>query len=605
MAAGPSLDLDRELGIFKAVRAFWRSVVGEAPPPTSATAAEVQPLSGRLTAFASVLAARPVRIETTRGEGGIRGATLLLPAIFDVVSDVELNRSLLLLRVAIDATTIGRGVPSLSPSGSLREAGRSIETLSSELPRFRDVYREAGAMLLGCRERTEHPHDTVVRRLWAVEGLPTDLPDAPTALDGVLWGRVLQVVLPEGTPIVDGDGEPPPSSEATEQEAQDITDITVKTLGDEDEFELPLHAFEKVELLESFNGNIRQLDGDDDLDDHIEAMQEVDLSTMVRGGPRAHSLLRAEVGLEAAIPDVSDVTPDDHAVHYPEWDHARGAYRADWCAVFPTVLPDLPTTGAAAESLQRQRRSLRAVQDQLLRQRQRRRRQPRVVDGDALDMEAVLDAEVARRSGRSPSARVYSRQARHQRDVATTVLVDISLSADSWIDNRRVWDVTRDALWVYGEASHEAGDDLQILAFASHTRHRIRTYTVLDWHEPWPVGKRRLEHIRPQGYTRIGPAVRHATAELLDRGARARQLVLLSDCKPTDYDRYEGNHGLRDVRRALEEARATGITVFGLAVDDVAKHRLPSMFGPGSWSLLRSPEDLCGAVARLAAWRRL
>ncbi len=603
MPAGPSLDFDWELGIFKAVRAFWRGVVGDAPPETSEAAVQVAPLVGRLTAFASVLAARPVRIETTRGDGGIRGTTLLLPATFDVVPDAELNRSLLLLRVAIDASTIGRGVPKLTPGGSLREARRTIETLCVELPRFREVYREAGVLLLGARQTTDHPHDDVVRGLWALERLSTEVPEAPTPLDGLLWGRVLEIVLPEGSSTADG--EAPPCREATEQEAQDITDITVKILGEEDAFELPLHAFEKIELLESFNGNIRQLDGDDELNDHIEAMQEIDLSTMVRGGPRAHSLLRAEVGLEAAIPDVTDVTPDDHAVLYPEWDRARGSYRPDWCAVYPTTLPNLPALGLAAESLRRQRHSLQDVKDQLLRQRQRRRRQPRVLDGDALDMDAVIDAEVERRSGRCPSPRVYARQARHQRDVATTVLVDISLSADSWIDNRRVWDVTRDALWVYGEASHHAGDALQILAFASHTRHRIRTYTVLDWQEPWAVGKHRLEHIRPQGYTRIGPAVRHATTELLARGARARQLVLLSDCKPTDYDRYEGNHGLGDVRRALEEARSAGITVFGLAVDDIAKHRLPSMFGAGSWGLLRRPEDLCEAVAHLGAWRRL
>jgi len=598
VTAGPSLDLDWELGLYQVARALWRRFVGDGQPPPSASAIEVDPLRERLSTFASVLAARPVRLETTRHAGGLRGATLLLPAQFDPTDDPSLNQALLLLRVAIDATTIGRG-PTLGAPAH-QEAWASMVSLGQELPRFAELTRAGGAALIARHPADAAPLHPSLRALWAMEPPPAE---APPPDHGVLWGRVLSVELPDQAAA--GDGDAPPSGESSEFDALDVTDITVRALGEEDEFEVPLHSFEKVELLESFNGHLRQLDGDDDLAAHLEALEEVDLSTMLRGGPRAHSLLRAEVGLEADIPDAEDVRPDDRAVHYPEWDHRRGAYRPDWCAVYPTVLPAMAPSGAAAESLRRQRRSLGEVTASLLRQRQRRRRRHRLPDGDALDIDAVVDAVVDLSAGRSPARGVYSRLDRHQRDVATTILVDISLSADSWVDGRRVWDVTRDALWVYGEAAHTVGDDLQILAFASHTRHRIRTYTVLDWQEPWSVGKHRLEQLTPQGYTRIGPALRHATAELLGRRARARQLVLISDCKPTDYDRYEGTHGLRDVRRALEEARAAGVATYGLAVDDVAKQRLPSMFGAGGWSLLRVPEDLGTAVGRMSSWRRL
>ena len=66
--------------------------------------------------------------------------------------------------------------------------------------------------------------------------------------------------------------------------------------------------------------------------------------------------------------------------------------------------------------------------------------------------------------------RVHEHTPRLQRDVATTVLLDLSLSADAWVDDRRVLDVEREAAWVLGEVADELGDALRLLAFASNTR---------------------------------------------------------------------------------------------------------------------------------------
>ena len=85
------------------------------------------------------------------------------------------------------------------------------------------------------------------------------------------------------------------------------------------------------------------------------------------------------------------------------------------------------------------------------------------------------------------------------------MLLDVSLSTDAWVANRRVLDVAREAVLVLGEVAHRFADPLQVLAFASHTRNRCRVWTVRDWHEPWALGKARLGALHPQGYTRIGP----------------------------------------------------------------------------------------------------
>ncbi|MEQ1570985.1 MAG: hypothetical protein ABMA64_35475 [Myxococcota bacterium] len=374
----------------------------------------------------------------------------------------------------------------------------------------------------------------------------------------------------------------------------------MRTLRPEEERELPVHVFEKVETAEAFQGAMRQLDGADDLDEHLEALDEVDLSTLLRGGPEAHSVLRAEVGLDADLPDVASVAADESFVAVDEWDHRSTSYRRGWCRVYPTPVRAADPAWAA-DARVRLRPVVDAVHRRLLAVRAARAARPRVLDGDDLDLDALVSARGDRASGRTPDPRVFVARPPGARSLALLVLVDTSLSSDAWVDGRRVLDVTRDAVFALGEVAHRLGDKLQVQAFASMTRNRVRMYDVCAPHEPWATGAARLGALRPVGYTRIGPALRHATATLAAIPADRRVLVLVSDGRPTDYDRYEGAYGVADVRRALVEAHDRGIVAHALTVDRAARGHVAHMFGAGSWDLLPDAAALPGALTRLLA----
>jgi nitric oxide reductase NorD protein len=213
----------------------------------------------------------------------------------------------------------------------------------------------------------------------------------------------------------------------------------------------------------------------------------------------------------------------------------------------------------------------------------------------------MCDAWASVRAGRTPSPRLYVESAKVQRDVATLVLLDVSLSTDSWVADRRVLDVAKESVLVLGEVLDRMGEDVEVLAFASHTRHKVRCWTVREWGEPWSLGRGRLSRLEPQGYTRIGPALRHANARLASRPEKFKDLILVSDCKPTDYDRYEGRHGIADVRKALAEAQRLGVRIQALTIDAQASGWLPAMFGPARWSVLSRPERLPEALVQTAA----
>ncbi len=112
-----------------------------------------------------------------------------------------------------------------------------------------------------------------------------------------------------------------------------------------------------------------------------------------------------------------------------------------------------------------------------------------------------------------------------------------------------------------------------------------------------------LTDVSPRGYTRIGPALRHAAIGLSRRPAHDRLLFLLTDGKPTDYDRYEGRHGLADVRQAVREADRLGVRVHAITVDRAARDELPAMVGPGRFHLIRTAADL--PMALVAAYAAL
>jgi nitric oxide reductase NorD protein len=115
--------------------------------------------------------------------------------------------------------------------------------------------------------------------------------------------------------------------------------------------------------------------------------------------------------------------------------------------------------------------------------------------------------------------------------------------------------------------------------------------------------RRRVAGLEPDGYTRVGAAIRHASALLVRQTARYRLLMILSDGKPNDVDVYEGLYGIEDTRQAVAEARRDGLVPFCLTVDRDAPAYIPSIFGRRGFTMLRRQEFLPAVVVEVV--RRL
>jgi nitric oxide reductase NorD protein len=610
----PRLELDWEEGAFRGLLSLWHRL-SPAPVERSPGAIVLDPEHRGLVTLAQMLAAEPVRILAARNVGGFRGRDLLLPKIIDVAPDAESNRRFLVVRTAISAAmrrlSRDRPVTSIEWARSLDTLGLAREAcdwLEVELPGFGRELAQAREWAKVGRPSPESLHGRarlleearrgtlLGERPWQNEALRVALeraPDRGVESPGLLlfgeWFETIEAADAKEANPEERERVPNVESEALAPAIEALRRVELD--GKEKEDAVLIHNFEKVDTLDEFNGSVRDTDGSDDLDAHLDALDEINLGDLVRDDEVAHSLLRADLSLGLDVPDVASVGAEERGIAYDEWDGRKNHYRRDWCTVYPTDI-NASEPRWAAVALIRHARLIRRLRRRIEIHRTQLRALDHQLDGEEVDLSAMVDSHGSRRAGRGIDPRVYIRKERRRRDLATTILLDTSLSSDSWVANRRVLDVAREAVLVLGEVSDQLGDRLQILSFASHTRNRCRVWQVKGWHDTWSVARGRLGAIRPEGYTRIGPALRHATAELAAQNADHRLLLLVSDGKPTDYDRYEGRYGTADIRQALREADRVGVHTHALAVDAVARDYLPPMFGPGNWDVLAHPDQL-------------
>ena len=295
-------------------------------------------------------------------------------------------------------------------------------------------------------------------------------------------------------------------------------------------------------------------------------------------------------------------TPDAEANNYPEWDWKSSTYIDPGATVWVhTALAGSQATVDAI--LLRQAPLLLAIRRhfELLRAQPTRLRQQ--LDGDDIDMQAWIDNQAQLKAGGSLDQRLYQTQRRARRDMAVTLLVDISGSTDGWVSGQcRVIDVEREALLMVCVALQGLGEPFSVLGFSGEGPGGVVVRTIKRFEEPYDNSiALRIAGLEPENYTRAGAALRHATFELMTQGAEHKLLIVLSDGKPNDVDQYDGRYGVEDLRQAVVEARLQGISPFCLTVDRQGAAYLPAVFGENAYALIHRAELLPGA---LLGWLR-
>ena len=315
---------------------------------------------------------------------------------------------------------------------------------------------------------------------------------------------------------------------------------------------------------------------------------------------------------------------------YNEWDFRANDYKPNWCCVKQRTM-DEGDTDFYDKTLQ----EYSLLQTQIKRQfellaPEQLRKVRRLTDGDDLEYDAVVESMVEKRTGNTPSDRIYWRRNKVQRDVAVVFLLDMSASTAEAIDEARrvgddwsppddpreylVWlrarreegtrrsykriiDVEKESAVLLICALETIGDAYGIYGFSGYGRENVEFYVIKDIDEAFSDRvKRRLDKINPLHATRMGPAIRHATSKLEVQEARTKVLFLLSDGRPQDrgYSRegVEKEYAVHDTKMALQEARRKQIVPFCLTVDRGGHDYLKTMCQDMGYEVVAEIESL-------------
>ena len=357
--------------------------------------------------------------------------------------------------------------------------------------------------------------------------------------------------------------------------------------------------YEKIETLEEHKGGIwKDFDGDDELDLHQNALEELQMSRTVRVDEETHSVYQTDFMENVTVSESKAVAANDYHITYDEWDYNQKAYKFDFCKLYPQKIIETDTA-YYNKTITDHAVILTGLRKMLTNINNRYREQRRQTQGDYFDMDALIDRFVDINSQHTPSEKIYLSKRKVEKDLSILLLLDMSLSSDGYAAGNRVIDVEKQVSILFGEILNEFKVDFSIDAFYSKTRNYSLFLTLKSFDENWQSAKYKIGTPQPQGYTRIGTALRHAGQLLAKRPTQNKWLILISDGKPNDYDRYEGKYGIQDVKQALRELKSQQINSYALAIEAEAKYYLPQMFGQNHYQILTTPVELLQSLVKL------
>ncbi len=533
--------------------------------------------------------------------------SLALPETLDALPEAALNRDLYFWLAAFFAALEPAGAAEADPlRADLAFLARARRASDAVLAQFPGMARRHAALCQSLRALrparpltgAEAQVEALVLSMLGGQSAP-DLPDDVAAPAGYrpflpvpLWGEALHR-LPEQRPEEEEMSEA--GSKKEEQDEQDKRRKAERKRQDNADRKdsLILNRFEKI-LSFADMVNVNRGADDPDEEEAKKAAEEMDKITLSSHGKKAATKLKFDLDLP---PEATETTRLTGTHLYPEWDHRAACYHKDHCQVLVGVAPEEGEAWVPGEAAKRRIRQVKRQFEALRTKAMILRAQ---MDGSELDTEAVVRARTDLAASGQCSDRVWMQRRPMERDLAVAVLVDSSLSTDAWIENRRVLDVEKEALAVFSHGLAACGDPFAIYGFTSRKRAWVKVDTVKDFDEP--MGDRVMKRIgamKPGYYTRIGAALRHAAAELEKRPNRHRLLLVITDGKPNDVDHYEGRYGIEDTRKAVQEARAKGLAVFGVTIDRKAQTYFPHLFGRGSYAIVHHLAQLSAALPRI------
>ncbi len=327
---------------------------------------------------------------------------------------------------------------------------------------------------------------------------------------------------------------------------------------------------------------------EDDSFDENALYHAEDLDEITLGKKQANLSSRIKMDLDLQ-PDMTEIYPLGKGHLIDEWDYRKDEYLINYVRIKPQVTLNVEPI----ELPQRLKKTVRKIQSELDLLELDRIKNDRLPYGDEINIDTWIEY-TSHQNKSMHHQKFYTTFEKKTRDMATLILADVSLSTEGGItQDIRIIDVIKDGLMVFSEALEKLEDKFAIYSFSSLQNKKVYFNIIKNFKDEYSdMIRGRIDSMHPQYYTRLGAAIRES-AKILDKQQSANKLLLIiSDGKPNDEDRYDGRYGIEDTKKAIEEVKKKGITPFCLTVDVDAKEYLSYLFGRNGYAILRNGQKL-------------
>ncbi|WP_167631768.1 nitric oxide reductase activation protein NorD [Mariprofundus ferrooxydans] len=268
--------------------------------------------------------------------------------------------------------------------------------------------------------------------------------------------------------------------------------------------------------------------------------------------------------------------------HYHEWDYNTQQYRPDWVSVYEAMHPSGNSTkidnllakhAGLAKRLKQMLEMLKPQDKVRIRYQE---------EGSELDLDVAIRSLIDFKGGCAPDPRINMSHRTDGRDVAVTLLLDLSQSLSEKASgcDQTILELSQEAVSLLSWAIEQVGDSFAIAGFHSNTRHDVRYYHIKGFSERWgDEVKSRLAEMEAGFSTRMGGAMRHAAHYLKAQQADKKLMLILTDGEPSDIDVDDEQLLIADARQAVNELDRDGIYSYCINLDPKADEYVADIFG--------------------------
>ncbi len=280
---------------------------------------------------------------------------------------------------------------------------------------------------------------------------------------------------------------------------------------------------------------------------------------------------------------------------YPEWDYRSQIETPSWVTlreISPKpgelkIIDDIIAQNS--HLISRMKNLLNIIRDRGM------RRIRKLEEGDEIDINAAIRAQIDIRLEAQPDTRIMMRSARKARDISVLVLLDLSSSANQKIhgQDHTVLQLTQQVCVLFADALETVGDPFAIHGFCSKSRHDVEYFRFKNFDQPYDdVPKTKIAGMTGQRFTRMGAAIRHAAHHLNQQKSRKKLLMMITDGAPADIDVHDRQYLRYDAKIAVKEATRSGIHTYCIGLDPKADEYISRIFGAKNYMVVDHVKNL-------------